>query len=88
MVEQRYSLQVFPTLFILGFPQHCQNIQQAGQSCPHELLELFTQNKLGDTDSTGDAEEYERESETFIFASVLFWAVSHVVLVAYGQGMI
>ena len=23
----------------------------------HELLELFTQSKLGDTDSTGDAEE-------------------------------
>ena len=42
----------------------------------HELLELFTQSKLGDTDSTGDAEEYERESESVKFAS------AHFVLVA------
>ena len=34
----------------------------------HELYELFTQSKLGDTDNTGDAEEYKRESETFLFA--------------------
>ena len=29
---------------------------------------MFTQNKLGDTDSTGDAEESELESATVIFA--------------------
>ena len=46
----------------------------------HELLQLFTQSKLGDTDSTGNAEEYERESKTVIFAralcallAMLFW---------------
>ena len=38
----------------------------------HKLLELFTQSKLGDTDSTEDAEEYEKESETVIIASALF----------------
>ena len=37
----------------------------------HELLELFTQSKLGETDSTEDAEQYERESETVVFASAL-----------------
>ena len=35
----------------------------------HELLELLTESELGDSDST---EEYERESETVIFASALF----------------
>ena len=40
--------------------------------------------KLGDTDSTGDAEEQEKESETVVF----FSAVSHVSLVAYGQSMV
>ena len=46
----------------------------------HEFLELFSQRKLGDTDSIGDAEEYERESETVTFAgalsallAMLFW---------------
>ena len=38
----------------------------------HELSELFTKSALGDTDSTGDEEEYERESETVIFAGALF----------------
>ena len=33
----------------------------------HEVLELFTQSKLGDTDSKGDAEEYK----TIVFASAL-----------------
>ena len=37
----------------------------------HELLELFTQSKLGETDSTEDAEQYERESETVVFVSAL-----------------
>ena len=37
----------------------------------HELLELFTQSKLGDTDSTGDAEEWETESETVVFVGAL-----------------
>ena len=36
-----------------------------------ELLELFTQSKLGDTDSTGDAEELERESESVVFVGAL-----------------
>ena len=59
MLEQRHRLQEFPTLSILGFLQHCLNIPQAGESCQEvqELLELFTQSKLGDTDSAGDAEE-------------------------------
>ena len=59
MLEQRHRLREFPALSILGFPPHCQNIPQAGESCQevHELLELFTQSKLGDTDSTGNAEE-------------------------------
>ena len=35
----------------------------------HEHLELFTHSKL---DDTGDAEEYEQESETVIFAGALF----------------
>ena len=38
----------------------------------HKLLELFTQSKVGDTDSAGDAEEYERESETVVLARALF----------------
>ena len=38
----------------------------------HELLKLFTQDKLGDNDSAGDAEEYEREPETVVFADALF----------------
>ena len=38
----------------------------------HELLELFIQSKLGDTDSTRDVEEYERESKTIIFAGTPF----------------
>ena len=63
-----------------GFLLHYQNI--------HELLELFTQSKLRDTDSAGDAEEYEREFETVIFAGALLLAVSHVVLIAYGQSMV
>ena len=37
----------------------------------HELLELFTQSKLGDTDSTGDAEEYKMEFAAIVFASAL-----------------
>ena len=54
----------------------------------HKLLELFSLSKLDDTDSTGDAEEYEREFETVIFAGALLLAVSHVVLIAYGQSMV
>ena len=37
----------------------------------HELLELFPQSKLGDTDRTRDAEECERESKTVVFVSAL-----------------
>ena len=37
----------------------------------HELLKLFTQSRFGDTDSARDAAEYERESETVVFASAL-----------------
>ena len=40
----------------------------------HELWELFTQSKLGDTDSTGDVEEYERASGAlFAVLAMLFW---------------
>ena len=45
----------------------------------HELLELFTQSKLGDTDSTGDAEEYERESETVVFVGALLALLAMLV---------
>ena len=40
----------------------------------HELLELFPQNELDDTGSTGDAQEYGRdhESENVIVAGALF----------------
>ena len=54
----------------------------------HKLLELFTQSKLDDTDSTGDAEEYERESETVVFAgallallAMLIWSLTIKVIV-------
>ena len=45
----------------------------------HELLELFTQSKLGDTDSTGDAEESERESETVVFVSAFLALLAMLV---------
>ena len=45
----------------------------------HELLELFTQSKLGDTDSTGNAEEFERESETVVFVSALLALIAMLV---------
>ena len=44
-----------------------------------ELLKLFTQSKLGDTDSTGDAEELERESKTVVFVSALFALLAMLV---------
>ena len=54
-----------------------------------ELLELFTQNELSDTGSTGDAEEYERETETVIFAAALSALLAiHVVWVANDQSMV
>ena len=37
-----------------------------------ELFEMFTQSESDKIDSTGDAEEYKRESETVIFAGALF----------------
>ena len=45
----------------------------------HELLELFTQSKLGDTDSTGDAEELERESESVVFVGALLAILAMLV---------
>ena len=45
----------------------------------HELLELFTQSKLGDTDSTGDAEEKEKESETVVFVGALLVLLAMLV---------
>ena len=45
----------------------------------HELLQLFTQSKLGDTDSTGDAEEFKRESETVVFVSALLALIAMLV---------
>ena len=44
----------------------------------HELLELFTQSKFGDTD-TGDAEEQERESETVVFVGALLVLLAMLV---------
>ena len=43
------------------------------------LLELLTQSKLGDTNSTEDAEEYERESKTVILAGALFALLAMLV---------
>ena len=37
----------------------------------HELFELFTQSELDDSGSTGDAEEYKRDTETVVFAGAL-----------------
>ena len=45
----------------------------------YELLELFTQSKLGDTDSTGDAEEYEREPKTVVFVGALLALLAMLV---------
>ena len=45
----------------------------------HELLELFTQSKLGDNDSTGDGEEWEREFETVVFAGALLALLAMLV---------
>ena len=45
----------------------------------HELLELFIQNKLVDTDSAGDAEEQERESETVVFVGALLVLLAMLV---------
>ena len=48
MLEQRRRLQEFPALSILGFPQHCQNIPQAGESCQESALTVgivYTQKK-------------------------------------------
>ena len=45
----------------------------------HELLGLFTQSKLGNTDSTGDAEEYEKDSETVLFAGALLALLAMLV---------
>ena len=45
----------------------------------HELLELFTESKLGDTDSTGDAEEWERGSETVLFVGALLGLLAMLV---------
>ena len=39
----------------------------------------LTQSKLGDTDSTGDAEEQERESETVVFVGALLWLLAILV---------
>ena len=45
----------------------------------HELFELFTQSKLGDTDSTGDAEEWERGSKTVVFVGALLALLAMLV---------
>ena len=45
----------------------------------HELLALPTPTKVGDSDSAADAEEYERESETVIFAGVLLALLAMLV---------
>ena len=39
----------------------------------------LTQSKLGDTDSTGDAEEQERESETVVFVGALLALLAMLV---------
>ena len=52
----------------------------------HELLELFTQSRFGNTDSTGDAEEYERESKTVVFGGAILLLLAMLVwlLTKYG----
>ena len=50
----------------------------------HELLELFTQSKLCGTVSTGDSEEQERESETFVFVGAVLALLAMLVWSKYG----
>ena len=78
VLEDRYCLQQLSGCLILVSccTARISDKQLRAVRQVHELLELFTQSKLGDTDSTGDAEEYERESESVKFAS------AHFVLVA------
>ena len=46
----------------------------------HELLEFLTQCRFYDTDSTGDAEEYKRESQTVVFGGALLALLAMLVL--------
>ena len=75
-------------LSIFGFSPRHQNVQQAGQGCRVSVkpLVLLTQRELVDTDSTGDAEECERESATHI-CRCSFCTVGHV-LVTINKNMI
>ena len=58
MLEQKYCLQEFPALCLVSrSTARISNRWVRAVRKVHELLELFTQSKLGDTDSTGDAEE-------------------------------
>ena len=45
----------------------------------HELFELCIQSRLGVTDSTGDAEEYEKESKTVVSAGALLALLAMLV---------
>ena len=73
MLEKRYHLQEFPALFLVSCcAARISDRRVRAVRKMYELLKLFTQSKLGDTDSTGDAEMYKRESETDIFAAALF----------------
>ena len=45
----------------------------------HELLEFLTQCRFYDTDSTGDAEEYKRESQTVVFGGALLALLAMLV---------
>ena len=40
-LEYGYHLQAFPMLSILGFPLHCQNIWQVGQSCQEKCTHFW-----------------------------------------------
>ena len=83
MLEQRYPLQEFPVLsiffFISSSTARVSDRQARAIRKMHKLLELFTQSKLDDIDSTGDTEDYKRESETVIFAGALLVLLAMVV---------
>ena len=83
MLEQRYHLQEFPTLsiFVSCYTARISNRQIRAVRQVYELLELFTPSDLADAGSTGDAEEYKREYETYT-CWCSFCTVGHVVLVA------
>ena len=68
MLEHSYHRQEFPALSV-WFPTALQEYPTGGSELSgkvHELLKFLTQSNWVTLDSTGDADEYERESESCI----------------------